>query len=376
MQTFGHRIRPINRVHVEAFLQQVRVGGNEMRVGSMTVTIHPDDLPNNGRLEDVMDVVNGRNIIHQGVRVFIVDGHHRHVVFGELRKDPDPAFDWTREPMEVFVTMRADGTAMNSSEMMKNSKLLNTASSNALPCVDFLDVLRAVIAYAPTFNECYTGNFQEARLLDIRSDLESANFIPGAKATVYNRYIRLARLCIRHEGLLDLIVELNNRPPIRPNSTTYKLSLKNLTDGHIEQLDEHDLFVCVEGAWFALNAQNPKPPLKRLQFAPVPFYTFAVDVIEQLRGFLATVNNRCQDLRRLLETDVRPTVDSPDGSCHVDESVPWVRGPQSEAGQGSRGKEKSAACSSSHREAETVLLPRREIRVDFEGDDWGQCRGQ
>lgn len=121
----------------------------------------------------------------------IVDGHNHHAVFGVLCEDTEPRLEWTMENIEVFVNMKADDTALLSVEVMKNSTLMNTASSKGMPCVYFLDVLRAEIAYSRTFYQCYPVLFFEARLYEVRSDIESANFIPGARATLDNRYLRL-----------------------------------------------------------------------------------------------------------------------------------------------------------------------------------------
>lgn len=93
-----------------------------------------------------------------------------------------------------------------------------------------LDVLRAVTAYERTFEECCKFPFREARLYNVPSDMEYANFISGVKPTVYHRYIRLARLCIIHPSLLDLIIEFNNRDCVCRNKSTKNISLSNLTD--------------------------------------------------------------------------------------------------------------------------------------------------
>lgn len=84
----------------------------------------------------------------------IVDEHHRHAVFGELWLHDELRFDWMRAKIKVLVTMRADGTRLLSVEVMKNSNMLDYASSKALPCVDVLCVRRVVIEYSRTFDEC------------------------------------------------------------------------------------------------------------------------------------------------------------------------------------------------------------------------------
>lgn len=133
IQIFNHRILAINQTQFMAFLEGFCIVGKEQRVGSITVTIHLDSLPENCTLHDGINVFNGRKVIRDDVRVHIVDVHHCHAMFGVVRQDPDLRYDWTREKSEVFVTMLEDGTPLSSVESMKNSNLLNTASSNSLP---------------------------------------------------------------------------------------------------------------------------------------------------------------------------------------------------------------------------------------------------
>lgn len=71
----------------------------------MRLTIHQEDLTENGSLNDFINVVNGRNVICDGVRVHIIDGKDHHAMLGELRTDYAPRFEWRRENIEVYVTM-------------------------------------------------------------------------------------------------------------------------------------------------------------------------------------------------------------------------------------------------------------------------------
>lgn len=169
------------------------------------------------------------------------------------------------------MTLRADGTQIWSLEVMKKSKLLNTASSKALPCVNVLDVFRALIAYAGMFNECDPISIRDGRLYNVRRDMESASFIPGVKPTVYNRYIPFARMCIMHPTLLDLIIDLNNRDSVRPKKTTNKINLNNPTDYQIAKLEEDDLLLYVEGSWYLLNTKAAKARSKRAEFVRKAF---------------------------------------------------------------------------------------------------------
>lgn len=153
------------------------------------------------------------------MRVHIADTHHRHTMFEKLSEDHDYQLHWTKENIELFFTVGADGTHVSSVKVMNNCKLRNTAYSKALPCGDSLDLLRVVISYVRTYYYCCEVLFRDVRLYEERRDMESANFIL-IEAHVYNLHIRLACLCIMNPSLLDLITGLNNPYPVRPNNST------------------------------------------------------------------------------------------------------------------------------------------------------------
>lgn len=102
---------------------------------------------------------------------------------------------WRTSP--YILTMRADGRSFSAVDLMKNSKLLNNVIQKARACISFVVILRAVIAYVRGFDESYPVPRTEARILNDRRDMQSANFIPGVGSKTYNRYIHAARLCLR-----------------------------------------------------------------------------------------------------------------------------------------------------------------------------------
>lgn len=158
--------------------------------------------------------------------------------------------------------MSVNGKPLKPVKLFKNSRLLNASSTKAISCVDFMESFEAVISCARTFDESYTVPFQKARLYDVGMDMKAAKFIPGSSPTVYRRYIRLPRMYLRHPGLLPLIFDFNKRAPCRPNNSISKITVKNLTYSHLEQLDEHKVLFCVEGEWYVLNAKAPKARAK------------------------------------------------------------------------------------------------------------------
>jgi len=261
-------------------------------------------------LDDVLETVDGTVVIREGLPVYIVDGHHRHAATGAVRGQEGAENDWARGNIEVFVTMRSDGTAMLPVELMKNSKLLNNYTSNALPCNSFVDNLEALIQYAPTFDASYDVSFMDARVMDLRSDLQSADFLGGMETTTYNRYIRVARLCLSCPGLFDTIIRLNNTEPLPGCKSVTGLSVRALADPQLDPLQPYQRLFCVEGAWYALN-QAPKAKQQRKQeFNPATFYAYSTEALRMLEEFRSTFADRCADLSQLLGTMVKITVDS------------------------------------------------------------------
>lgn len=77
----------------------------------MVVTIIQDNFPTKVPLDDIINVVIGRNMFHDGVQVHFVDGKNRHAVFEELWKDAAPLLNCTKANFEVCVKMQGTGTA-------------------------------------------------------------------------------------------------------------------------------------------------------------------------------------------------------------------------------------------------------------------------
>lgn len=80
------------------------------------MTIRQEELPENSTLDDVLEDVNGEYVVRDGVLVYIVDGHHRDAVLGVLHGTEEPEWNWARENIPVFVTMRVDGSTMSAVE--------------------------------------------------------------------------------------------------------------------------------------------------------------------------------------------------------------------------------------------------------------------
>lgn len=107
--------------------------GNDVRGGKHSVKNHPED----GSMDEVLQVRDDRNVVRDSIRAVTVDGHYRLAVIGEPIKDTADQYNWTREHIEIFVAMGSDGTALYTTEIMNNIKFLNNVSSKNCPAFHF-----------------------------------------------------------------------------------------------------------------------------------------------------------------------------------------------------------------------------------------------
>lgn len=91
--------------------------GNDVPGGKQTITIHPND----GNMYDILEFIEGRNVVWKWFRALIVYGYHLIAVIGELHKYIADQHNWTIENIEVFITIRADGTAMSPIEIFSET---------------------------------------------------------------------------------------------------------------------------------------------------------------------------------------------------------------------------------------------------------------
>ena len=281
--------------------------GNDMRAGKIAVTLHQDHCGNGPlNMSAIAKAKEGSEvpIVHEGVRLVIMDGHHRRAAMMELAKDKQEALDWTRRPIQMYLTVRKDGEALSALEIAKNSKLLNGVSSAVKGCTNFMDIQQACLAYSMSFDMSYKVHFVDVRTRDIRKDMKSANFIDGASDTTYNRYIRFTKYCRRCPELLSFVQELNNRDPLPGSTSNVELSLRNLLDSTLDGADWDAMRFSVEGAWYALNRTSQ--PRERVAFSPTVFYSYAAEARRLLQEYHIAVSHRYNTVDAMLETNVNP----------------------------------------------------------------------
>lgn len=67
-------------------IEDYRIDGNEKGLGEITLTVHQNYLSEKGTADDVIDFVNGRNVICDIVQVHIVQADNLHAVFESSTK--------------------------------------------------------------------------------------------------------------------------------------------------------------------------------------------------------------------------------------------------------------------------------------------------
>lgn len=204
----ANRISDLDVQHRQSTVTMFQLFGYDHLVGRMTVTTHPNGVLEDGSVEALIIREADRDGVfrlQEGIRVVIVDVHHRHEAIGKLRSDMNETLNYARQPLPAFLDIRSNGQVLTAMDMTKTRILLNTASTSVLSCTSFQVVLHSVMAYAQTFNDAYRVAFGEARITSIRRNLRPADLTPQASPRTYDRYIRVARLCMRWDALLSFI---------------------------------------------------------------------------------------------------------------------------------------------------------------------------
>lgn len=156
--------------------------------------------------------------------------------------------------ISVFVTMRGNVTSLSSMELMKNSNLLSNASSKALLCVSLSDTIR----FHWLFNEV-----QFIPPSSLFSKPLSTNFkvmcIPKRKFPWSKRRCTNAtffwNFYVCHAEDVWTWLSSYKWGPQRGNNPSMGITLKDVTDSHILNLDKYDLLV---GIWFILYTEHKR----------------------------------------------------------------------------------------------------------------------
>lgn len=73
----------------------------------------------------------------------------------------------------------------------------------------FTDIIQSVLNYARAFDEDNAVSFIGARVLGIVDDIILSNFLAASFKASYVRYIRVAKIMIKKEGVLHLLESLS-----------------------------------------------------------------------------------------------------------------------------------------------------------------------
>lgn len=92
----GILFRLVDDAHMLCTLNALRRVGNDQLFGRITVNRHPEGVPEDGHCGRLIPTTRmGHTMLQEGIRVVIIDGHHRHAAIGELRKYMAEELNWT-----------------------------------------------------------------------------------------------------------------------------------------------------------------------------------------------------------------------------------------------------------------------------------------
>lgn len=75
------------------------------------MSMHPDDR----NVDDLLEFIDGRNVVLKGFHAIIVARHHRLFVIVELLMDTEEQYNWASKNIELLITMLVDGKSLYSS---------------------------------------------------------------------------------------------------------------------------------------------------------------------------------------------------------------------------------------------------------------------
>jgi len=204
-------LRSVERAFVDQLKADMRARGWSASSGTMSVTmtleqcklgVKPESLWRKNEL--------GCNVMHVEEDCRLVDGGHRKqsvVELGEEEPKEDDNLGWTKELFPTHFYERKDGKPIGTFELMKLSKVCNNRSSTVRVDCTFVDHISNLMNYSILFEEHYSVPFLEARTVDILKDLKVSSFndrMGSARNT--RRYIFIARLFIKHDGVFPKVV--------------------------------------------------------------------------------------------------------------------------------------------------------------------------
>lgn len=131
MEVMPNLIRDVDYSHWNCTVTAFLLFGYDQRVGRITVTDHPLDVPLNVNAPDLIVTPPEDNVVptfKYSILIIIIDRYHRYEAICQLYNDPNPAEDCCWDPTPEFLTIRANGRALSIWGIMKNIRLLNIAS--------------------------------------------------------------------------------------------------------------------------------------------------------------------------------------------------------------------------------------------------------
>lgn len=148
MNFMENRISGIEDSHRSSTLRTPQKYCYDSRIGWITILNHPEDVPQVGDPSYLVvnpPASNAEMTLQNGDRVHLIDWHRRYKSIVELPNHNDQMLERYRRPLQMYLNPLSDSHALSNMEIMKKSKLLNSASSIVLPCTALLPIILYVL---------------------------------------------------------------------------------------------------------------------------------------------------------------------------------------------------------------------------------------
>lgn len=99
-----------------------------------------------------------------------------------------------------------DGKPVTLAQDIKLSKIANILIAIVRPETGSTDPVQSSLNYARAFEENYAVSFVDARVLGIVDYMMPSNVLAASSKAIYAHYILLAKMMIKNEGVLRLLV--------------------------------------------------------------------------------------------------------------------------------------------------------------------------
>ena len=259
IREFEHPLRPIDETHSNDLRNKfldLNVGYQES-AGLMSATLLEPDFKDGKEIHAclVFDKDSSSYRLKEDQTITIVDGRHRRKAILEIAAMEGERLDWSRGYLTISLISRVDGKLLCDWEVLMKSSQKNESSSLVKLSTTVVDLMTRVISYSKIFQKTYGVGYLEAKNSSILADMHSSRFLSGTANSTYKKYIRLSKVLLRNNKVLDYIF---NHSKIAEAKHGRRTNISYFTDSRLISAEEDDMLFMLKCAdsFFVSDSKN------------------------------------------------------------------------------------------------------------------------